>query len=44
MPAQTFLELAIWYYNIGGKEEAQKILELSPSNAEVSYWLAFIWE
>ena len=42
MPAQTFLELATWYYNIDRKEEAQKILELSPANAEMSYWLAFL--
>lgn len=42
MPAQTFLELALWYYNVGRKQEAEKILELSPANAEVSYWLAFL--
>lgn len=42
MPQQTFLELAIWYYNVGRKEEAIKVLQLSPQNTEVSYWLAFL--
>ena len=42
MPAQTFLELAIWYYNIGRNDEAKKVLKLSPPNAEVNYWLAFL--
>ena len=42
LPAQTYLELATWYYNIGRMEEAKKILHLSPSNAEVKYWLAFL--
>jgi tetratricopeptide (TPR) repeat protein len=42
MPQQTFLELAAWYYNISRREDAKKILELSPSNAEVVYWLAYL--
>jgi hypothetical protein len=42
MPAQTFLELGIWYYNIGRPEEAKKVLKLSPQNAEVNYWIAFL--
>lgn len=42
LPQETFLELAIWYYNLGGNEEAINILKLSPSNAEVVYWLAFL--
>ncbi len=42
MPAQTFLELAIWYYNIGRNDEAKNILHLAPQNAEVLYWLAFL--
>lgn len=42
MPAQTFLELAIWYHNIGRTQEAKKILQLSPATPEISYWLAFL--
>ena len=42
MPQETFLELAIWYSNIGRKDEAIKILELSPVNAEVLYWRAYL--
>jgi tetratricopeptide (TPR) repeat protein len=42
MPQETFIELAAWYYNIGRKDEAKKVLELSPTNAETLYWLAFL--
>ena len=42
MPQETYLELAIWYYNIGRKEEAIKVLQLSPTNAEVLYWESFL--
>jgi tetratricopeptide (TPR) repeat protein len=42
MPQETFLELAIWYHNIGRNEEADKILQLSPKNAEVLYWQAYL--
>jgi predicted Zn-dependent protease len=42
MPQQTFLELAAWYYNIGRKNEAEKVLQLSKPNSEVLYWLAFL--
>ena len=42
MPQETYLELAIWYFNIGRKEEAIKVLQLSPTNAEVLYWESFL--
>jgi hypothetical protein len=42
MPQETYLELAIWYFNIGRKEEAAKILQLSPANAEVLCWQSFL--
>ena len=42
MPQETYLELAIWYFNIGMKEEAIKVLQLSPENAEVLYWQSFL--
>lgn len=42
MPQETFLELAIWYYNIGRKEEAVKLLKMAPQNATVLYWQSFL--
>jgi predicted Zn-dependent protease len=42
MPHQTYLELAIWYFSIGRKEEAAKILQLAPRDAEVLYWKAYV--
>lgn len=42
MPYETYLELAIWYYNAGRKSDAAKVLQLAPANAEVMYWLAFL--
>ena len=42
LPQQTYLELAIWYYNAGRNEEALKVLQLSPNNAEIAYWKAFL--
>ncbi|MEO6289278.1 MAG: DUF5107 domain-containing protein, partial [Ginsengibacter sp.] len=42
MPEQTFLETAITYYNIGRKEEADKVLRLAPQTIEVRYWEAYL--
>lgn len=42
MPQETYLELAVWYSSIGRKEEAVKILQLAPRNAEVLYWTAYL--
>jgi hypothetical protein len=42
MPQETYLELAIWYFTIGRKEDAIKVLQLSPVNAEVLYWESFL--
>ncbi|MEO8414316.1 MAG: DUF5107 domain-containing protein, partial [Ginsengibacter sp.] len=41
-PAQTFLELAISYYNNGSIDESGNVLKLSPSNDLVAYWMAFL--
>ena len=41
-PAQTYLELAISYYDNGCIDESKKVLELSPSNDLVAYWTAFL--
>jgi tetratricopeptide (TPR) repeat protein len=42
LPQQTYLELAIWYYSAGRNEDALKVLQLSPGNAEIAYWKAFL--
>lgn len=42
LPHQTYLELAIWYYNLNRAEESKAILSMSPQNNEIQYWLAFL--
>jgi tetratricopeptide (TPR) repeat protein len=42
MPHETYLELAIWYHNLGRPDEARQVLELAPPQAEVLYWLAYL--
>lgn len=42
LPIETFLELAIWYYDLNRPEEAIKVLSLSPKNAIVSCWIAYL--
>ena len=41
-PRETFLELAITYFNTGQFEEAEKVLSLCPSNGFVDYWIAYL--
>ena len=42
LPYETFMELAVWYYNAGCNDEAAKVLALSPQTAETHYWLSFL--
>lgn len=42
LPQETFIELAVWYYNSGCPAEAEKVFSLSPQNAETTYWLSFL--
>lgn len=42
MPYQTYLELAIWYYQVGCSKEALQVLSLSPAVPEVVYWRSFL--
>jgi Tfp pilus assembly protein PilF len=42
MPTQTFLELAIWYNQIGRKDEAVQVLSLAPTAVEIRYWKSFL--
>jgi tetratricopeptide (TPR) repeat protein len=41
-PIESYLELANTYYKNGCLEECQKVLQLSPTNALVNYWQAFL--
>ncbi|HEY5406138.1 MAG TPA: DUF5107 domain-containing protein [Ginsengibacter sp.] len=41
-PVQTYLELAIGYYDNGCIDESQKVLELCPANDLALYWEAFL--
>lgn len=42
LPVETYLELAITYYNNGCYNESEKVLALAPQNALVYYWQAFL--
>ena len=42
LPEETYLELGIWYYNVGRSDDAESVLKLSPPNTKVAYWLAFL--
>jgi len=43
LPHETYLELAMLYFNLGLAEEAAKVLGLAPSHPVVDYWLAYLW-
>ena len=43
LPHETYLELAMFYFNLGLTEEATKVLGLAPSHPLVDYWLAYLW-
>lgn len=42
LPAETYAELAIWYYNAGYPDLAKEVFSLSPPGAEAAFWLAFL--
>ncbi|MBF7090247.1 DUF5107 domain-containing protein [Flavobacterium sp. ALJ2] len=42
MPEQTYLELGIWYQQLGRKDEALKVFSLAVPNPEILYWIAFL--
>jgi len=42
LPAETFSELAIWYYNAGFDDHAKEVFSLSNKSAESTIWLAFL--
>jgi predicted Zn-dependent protease len=43
MPQQTYLDLAVWYSNLGLTEESKGVLEACPKkDDEILYWLAWL--
>jgi tetratricopeptide (TPR) repeat protein len=42
LPEQTFLELGIWYYELGYTQDALIIFRLAAPNAEIACWIAAI--
>jgi hypothetical protein len=44
LPYQTFMELALWYDNLGGKQEAIEIFELAPKKALINLQLAYLYK
>jgi len=42
LPVETYLELAIDYYNKGCYNESEQVLDLAPQNALVYYWQAYL--
>jgi Tfp pilus assembly protein PilF len=42
LPAETYTELGIWYYNNGCIDEAKKVFALSPASVVTTYWLSFL--
>jgi hypothetical protein len=42
LPQETFMELAVWYYNAGSIPDAEKVLSLSPETPEVAYWRSYL--
>ena len=42
LPQETYMELAVWYYNSSCLPEAEKVLSISPRTAEAKYWMSFL--
>lgn len=42
LPAETFAELGIWYYNAGYNDNALEVFSSSPESAESVIWKAFL--
>jgi Tfp pilus assembly protein PilF len=42
LPHETFMELAIWYFNSGCREDAEKVLSLTPATVEKEYWISYL--
>jgi len=42
LPHETYLELAMFYFNLDLAEDAAKVLALAPAHPVVNYWLAYL--
>jgi tetratricopeptide (TPR) repeat protein len=42
MPEQTYLELGIWYQQLGLNNEAKKVFSIAEPSAEIIYWNAYL--
>jgi len=42
LPHETYLELAITYYNLGLIKESLQVLSIAPGNPIISYWQAYL--
>jgi len=43
LPQQTYLDLAIWYHDLGCSAECEAILNIAPQkDDEIAYWLAWL--
>ncbi|HLF33097.1 MAG TPA: DUF5107 domain-containing protein [Cyclobacteriaceae bacterium] len=42
LPQETYIELAVLYYNLGRNEDAIRVLELAPEHAMVEVWNAYL--
>ncbi|WP_185958278.1 DUF5107 domain-containing protein [Fodinibius sediminis] len=42
LPAQTYLELALWYHRLGRTAESREVLEAAPVDNLIHYWMAYL--
>jgi tetratricopeptide (TPR) repeat protein len=42
LPSETYLDLGIWYAQLGLRDDARKVFALAPRTAEICYWKAFL--
>ncbi len=42
MPHESYLEIAAYYVNLGLDEDALRVLEVAPDQAEIRYWQAYL--
>ncbi len=42
LPHETYLEIAMYYVNLGLTEDALRVLEVGPDQASIRYWQAYL--
>ena len=43
LPHETYLEIAMYYVNLGLEDDAIRLLDAAPEQAVVRYWQAYLW-